>query len=182
MNDNFFIYVSDIITHFNEYDLAERDKKLFEQRSNSKEFLLSRSMKLRMKKQGEFCISHKKYLQNGMHYIAVVGVGNKKFGLDLEVLQQRNFNNVVDFCFNDYEKKIFNLCDSNDKKTIVFYQIYTIKEAIIKACDLDFSYLSKVGLYIYKNKVVAKNHIGEHLIFRSYLLCGKFVVSLCFKE
>ncbi|MBO7369782.1 MAG: hypothetical protein J6U11_01870, partial [Campylobacter sp.] len=62
------------------------------------------------------------------------------------------------------------------------YQIYTIKEAIIKLENLAFSDLAKVGLTQTKNKIEAKNHKGKFISFKTYLLYNRFLISVCFKE
>ena len=142
----FEIYISDKIFKFDKSKLDKKDKKLYKSRKNSADFLLSRSIKSRIKKRGKFCISHKKFdenllnlsdlntalnLQNSpnlvinkanlSNHIAAVGFSNKKFGLDLEILAERDFDGVIDFCFNEFEKNLMQICDKSEK-TILFYQ------------------------------------------------------------
>ncbi|MDA3062910.1 MULTISPECIES: 4'-phosphopantetheinyl transferase superfamily protein [unclassified Campylobacter] len=177
----FEIYISDKIFKFDKSKLDKKDKKLYKSRKNSADFLLSRSIRSRTKKRGKFCISHKKIgdnLQNS--HIATVGFSNKKFGLDLEILADRDFDGVIDFCFNEFEKKLMQICDKSEK-IILFYQIYTIKEAIIKLENLAFSDLARVGLTGNKNEIKAKNHKGKFIRFKTYLLYNQFLISICFK-
>ena len=178
----FEIYISDKIFKFDKSKLDKKDKKLYKSRKNSADFLLSRSIKSRIKKRGKFCISHKKFDENLQNFhIATVGFSNKKFGLDLEILAERDFDGVIDFCFNEFEKNLMQICDKSEK-TILFYQIYTIKEAIIKLENLAFSDLARVGLSINKNEIKAKNHKGKFINFKTYLLYNRFLISVCFKE
>lgn len=60
----FEIYISDKIFKFDKSKLDKKDKKLYKSRKNSADFLLSRSIKSRIKKRGKFCISHKKFDEN----------------------------------------------------------------------------------------------------------------------
>ncbi|MBQ7270947.1 MAG: hypothetical protein IJR18_04605, partial [Campylobacter sp.] len=60
----FEIYISDKIFKFDKSKLSKKDKKLYKFRKNSADFLLSRSIKSRIKKRGNFCISHKKFDEN----------------------------------------------------------------------------------------------------------------------
>ena len=202
----FEIHISDKIFKFDKSKLDKKDKKLYKSRKNSADFLLSRSIKSRIKKRGKFCISHKKFdenllnlsdlntalnLQNSpnlvtnkanlSNHIAAVGFSNKKFGLDLEILAERDFDGVIDFCFNKFEKNLMQICDKSEK-TILFYQIYTIKEAIIKLENLAFSDLARVGLSTNQNEIKAKNHKGKFINFKTYLLYNRFLISVCFKE
>ena len=200
------IYLSDKLTPFKSSKLSKKDKKLYKSRKNSADFLLSRSIKSRIKKRGKFCISHKKFdenllnlsdlntalnLQNSpnlatnkanlSNHIAAVGFSNKKFGLDLEILAERDFDGVIDFCFNEFEKNLMQICDKSEK-IILFYQIYTIKEAIIKLENLAFSDLARVGLSTNQNEIKAKNHKEKFINFKTYLLYNRFLISVCFKE
>ena len=176
----FEIYISDEISKFSKSTLSKKDKKLYQIRKNLPEFLLSRSIKSRIKKRGKFCISHKKFGTDLQERIAAVGVSNKKFGLDLEILQKRDYKSVIEFCFNEFEKNLMQIC-APQEKMILFYQIYTIKEAIIKLENLAFSDLARVGLAQNKNQIAAKNHKGKFIRFKTYLLYNKFLISVCFK-
>lgn len=168
-----YIYFSDEIKPFCRRKLSKKDKALFKARASKPEFLLSRSLLARAGKRGRVCVSHKKF---GGGALAAVGISNLKFGLDLETLKERDFSAVVDFCFNDYEKSLFSVCESA-QKTLLFYQIYTLKEAIIKARNLDFAALGKVGL----SESGARDERGRLMRFKTYLLYDKFVISVCFK-
>ncbi|MDA3055918.1 MULTISPECIES: 4'-phosphopantetheinyl transferase superfamily protein [unclassified Campylobacter] len=178
----FEIHISDKIFKFDKSKLDKKDKKSYKSRKNSADFLLSRSIKSRIKKRGKFCISHKKFDRNLQNFhIAAVGFSNKKFGIDLEILAERDFDSVIDFCFNEFEKNLMQICDKSEK-TILFYQIYTIKEAIIKLENLAFSDLARVGLSTNQNEIKAKNHKGKFINFKTYLLYNRFLISVCFKE
>ena len=93
----FEIYISDKTHKFNKSKLNKKDKKLYQIRKSLPKFLLSRSIKSRIKKRGKFCISHKKFGTDLQKHVAAVGVSNKKFGLDLEILQKRDYKSVIEF-------------------------------------------------------------------------------------
>ena len=131
-----YIYFGDEIKPFGRRKLSKKDKALFKARAGRVEFLLSRSLLARARRRGRVCVSHKKF---DLGAVAAVGISNLKFGLDLEELKERDFAAVIDFCFNDYEKFLFGVCEAS-QKTLLFYQIYTIKEAIIKARNLDLRF------------------------------------------
>ena len=122
--------------------LSRRDKKLARARGHLREFRVSRALKARFKKRGKFCISHKS--AEGKTIVAVA-LARQKFGLDLEILKPRNFGAASEFCFNAFEREFLEAADESEK-TLVFYKIYTIKEALIKARSLGFYALARVGL------------------------------------
>ena len=121
--------------------LSRRDKKLVRVRGHLREFRVSRALKARFKKRGKFCISHKS--AEGKTIVAVA-LARQKFGLDLEILKPRNFAAASEFCFNDFERELLAAADESEK-ALVFYKIYTIKEALIKARSLGFYALARAA-------------------------------------
>ena len=106
----------------------------------------------------------------------------QKFGLDLEILKPRNFAAASEFCFNDFERELLAAADESEK-TLVFYKIYTIKEALIKARYLGFYALARVGLARGADgEVLALDERGRAWSHKSYILEGEILISLVFRE
>lgn len=159
--------------------LSRRDKKLARARAHLREFRISRALKARFKKRGKFCISHKS--ADGKTIVAV-GFARQKFGLDLEILKPRNFAAASEFCFNDFERELLAAADESEK-ALVFYKIYTIKEALIKARSLGFYALARVGLARGADgEVLALDERGKAWSHKSYILEGEILISLVFRE
>ena len=159
--------------------LSRRDKKLARARAHLREFRVSRVLKARFKKRGEFCISHKS--ADGKTIVAVA-LARQKFGLDLEILKPRNFAAASEFCFNAFERELLAAADESEK-TLVFYKIYTIKEALIKARSLGFYALARVGLARgAEGEALALDERGRAWSHKSYILEGEILISLVFRE
>ena len=159
--------------------LSRRDKKLARARAHLREFRVSRALKARFKKRGKFCISHKS--AEGKTIVAV-GFARQKFGLDLEILKPRNFAAASEFCFNAFERELLAAADESEK-TLVFYKIYTIKEALIKARSLGFYALARVGLARGAGgEALALDERGRAWSYKSYILEGEILISLVFRE
>lgn len=170
---------------FNKKMLNKKDRNLIKKFPNKLKqngFILSRLAKFDFRKRGKFSISHKDDL-------ALVGLSkDKDFGLDLEILKDRNFKSVMEFCFNEDEK---NLVLNSQNKKIKFYEIFTAKEAIIKAQGLKFSDLSNVGYNKTKNKFLGKYeksyNVYHEIFMEKYIFCicfkgKKDIINLAFKE
>nr|WP_315004730.1 4'-phosphopantetheinyl transferase superfamily protein [uncultured Campylobacter sp.] len=159
--------------------LSKRDKKLARARAHLREFRVSRALKARFKKRGKFCISHKSAYGKT---IVAVGFARQKFGLDLEILKPRNFAAASEFCFNAFERELLAAADESEK-ALVFYKIYTIKEALIKARSLGFYALDRVGLARGAGgEALALDERGRAWPYKSYILEGEILISLVFGE
>nr|WP_314792373.1 4'-phosphopantetheinyl transferase superfamily protein [uncultured Campylobacter sp.] len=159
--------------------LSRRDKKLARARAHLREFRVSRALKARFKKRGEFCISHKS--AEGKTIVAV-GFARQKFGLDLEILKPRDFAAASEFCFNAFERELLAAADESEK-ALVFYKIYTIKEALIKVRSLGFYALDRVGLARGAGgEALALDERGRAWSHKSYILEGEILISLVFRE
>lgn len=159
--------------------LSRRDKKLARTRGDLREFRVSRALKARFKKRGKFCISHKS--AEGKTIVAVA-LARQKFGLDLEILKPRNFAAASEFCFNAFERELLAAADESEK-ALVFYKIYTIKEALIKARSLGFYALARVGLARGAGgEALALDERGRVWSYKSYILEGEILISLVFRE
>ena len=150
------IYISQrAISNFKLYKKDKRRLRKYRNLKDSSEFVISRGLKWRFKLKDHICISHKKN-------IAAIARFKGKIGIDIEELKSRNFDSVVEFCFNDDERALW---ERSSDKILEFYKIWTAKEAFIKFNGLNFSDL----------KVANYNHISTNLnlnffIFNNYLI------------
>ena len=111
-----------------------------------------------------------------------MGFARQKFGLDLEILKPRNFAAVSEFCFNVFERELLAAADESEK-ALIFYKIYTIKEALIKARSLGFYALARVGLARGADgEALALDERGRAWSYKSYILEGEIFISLVFRE
>ena len=135
-----------------------RRLKRYPNLANSNSFKLSRCLKFKAKKRGKICLSHKEN-------IAVLAISKEKVGVDVEELKQRNFDGAIKFCFNKKESEIY--ANAKDKMQ-KFYEIYTAKEAVIKAKNLAFSDLGSVSFDEMRTKHIIINNL--------------FIICLAFKH
>lgn len=162
------------LKYYSKKNLQKKDKSRLKKSPHialKDSFKISRVLKAGFKKRGHFSISHKDDL-------CMVGFSKKKgFGVDLESLHVRDFHKVVEFCFNDDERELYT--QSRDK-ILTFYKIYTAKESIIKANDLDFSYLYKVGYDLQKKAFLD----DKKEVFNTFFafLQKKYIFCVSFKE
>lgn len=152
------IFIGNEISNFKLY---KNDKK---RRKKSKGFLASRSLKFRYKLKDKISISHK-------DDFAVIARAKFRLGVDMERLKERNFEAVMEFCFNEDEK---NLVRNSRDKILEFYKIFTFKEAYIKYKNLGFWALKLVNFNEIKDKISI-----IFIKFDDFLIC---VVSRKFYE
>ena len=141
--------------------LSRKDRKKLKKYpnlANSNSFKLSRYLKFKAKKRGKICLSHKEN-------IAVLAISKEKVGVDVEELKQRNFDGAIKFCFNKKESEIYAKAKDKMQK---FYEIYTAKEAVIKAKNLAFSDLGSVSFDEMRTKHIIINNL--------------FIICLAFKH
>lgn len=122
----------------NGFKFYKNDKKRLKKYPNlrhSRAFILSRSLKWHYKLKDHICISHK-------DSVAIIARSKWRVGVDIEKIKERNFNAVMKFCFNENE---INLVQNADDKILMFYKIWTAKEACIKYLDLNFSDIKSVN-------------------------------------
>jgi len=129
MPDKFQIYISSSPAGFMRDKLSFRDKKRlykFPNLAQNPDFIHSRAIIIKNRlTRKKYCISHK----DG---VAVILRAKGKFGIDIEALRIRKFERLAELCFNQTEREILS---NSDNKMLCFYQIYTLKEAIIKASN-----------------------------------------------
>ena len=142
-------------------DRKDRMKlKKYPNLANQNSFKLSRCLKFRAKKRGKICFSHKEN-------IAVLAISKEKVGVDVEELKERNFDGVIKFCFNKKESEIYANANAKDKMQ-KFYEIYTAKEAVIKAKNLAFSDLASAKF--------------DEMERRYLIINNLFIICLAFKH
>ena len=148
---------------FKMLDKKERRKlKKYPNLANSNSFKLSRYLKFKAKKRGKICLSHKEN-------IAVLAISKEKVGVDVEELKERNFDGVIKFCFNKKESEIYANANANAKDKIQkFYEIYTAKEAVIKAKNLAFSDIASAKF--------------DEMERRYLIINNLFIICLAFKH
>ncbi|MFT2091852.1 4'-phosphopantetheinyl transferase family protein [Paraglaciecola sp. 2405UD69-4] len=100
-------------------------------------------------------ISHSKNI------VAVaISVVEQKIGLDVEFIKDRNYSELINHFCSEPEKRLFK--DSEDKRN-TFYQLWTAKEAYIKAYQLTLIDITKIdlpSLYDKENQW----HIQKHFL------------------
>ena len=97
-------------------------------------------------------------------------------------MKPRNFAAASQFCFNAFERELLAAADESEK-ALVFYKIYTIKEALIKARSLGFYALARVGLARGADgEALALDERGRVWSHTSYILEGEILISLVFRE
>ncbi|WP_148815240.1 4'-phosphopantetheinyl transferase family protein, partial [Campylobacter concisus] len=155
-----YLFVGFEAEKFNLKMLDRKDRrklKKYPNLANQNSFKLSRYLKFKAKKRGKICLSHKEN-------IAVLAISKEKVGVDAEELKERNFGGVIKFCFSKKESEIYvNAKDKMQK----FYEIYTAKEAVIKAKNLAFSDLASVGFDQMQRRYIIINNL--------------FIICLAFK-
>lgn len=174
----FVDFISDMKINLSKKNLSKLDKIKIKKHPNlfaNKSFICSRFLKHK----------HKDFLKNSSlshkSNAAILAFSKKvKVGVDMETLTKRNYDNIMQFCFNDLEKKLIFKANQS-KKMELFYQIFTLKEAILKASNLGFHKISSVGLKELNSKIIATNDKYEKFNFVSFLY-QNFVVSVAFKK
>lgn len=135
------------------------DKKRLRKSVNLKNnisFASSRVFLNRLRLKDHICISHKQKA-------CVIGYLKQKFGVDLELLQKRDFEAIKSLCFSEKERAY-----ADDM--LKFYQIYTIKEALLKAKNLGFDMIGRVCAFS-----------EQRFKFKSFVIDDEFIISIAFK-
>lgn len=117
-------------------------------------FWLSRTLKSKFKLKDKICISHKPNF-------ALIARYKRKIGVDVEELIQRDFNAVMEFCFDEKERA---MVTNADDAMLEFYKIFTAKEAYVKLKNLDFGSLSVKFYEIFDKMDLSFIKFGEFLI------------------
>ncbi|CZE47462.1 4'-phosphopantetheinyl transferase family protein [Campylobacter geochelonis] len=168
-NDIYICFSDGEDVKFSKKILSKKDKRKLKCSPNLKtnsSFITSRFLKNKAKK-AKFSLSHKEKF-------AVVAFGKvRKLGVDMEILHKRDIDGVMDFCFNEFECE---LVKKADEKLQIFYQIYTLKEAVLKAKKLGFEFLGRVGL----SKDGLLDEKGRKMFYKSYMI-DKFIISIAFR-
>lgn len=120
----------------------------------------------------QYCLSHK-------HDHSLIALAPEKPGVDLEALALRDYTGLMSHIGNPAEQQL--LHDSpNPQRT--FYQIWTLKEALIKAENLRFpTDMKRVGLTAQNqlrttqtdNYLYLTLQLSDHFIASAVFPCGK---------
>lgn len=144
---------------FSKKSLRRKDKRRLRQHKslqNNISFKSSRALIKHLKLKNNISLSHK---QNACAILK----GRGRFGVDLEVLKDRDFIRLKGVCFNPDESRFAD-------NLIRFYQIFTAKEALIKSKNLDFSHIGKID-------VLGQNGYS----IKSFIIDNEFMICVVFK-
>lgn len=104
---------------------------------------------------------------------ALIGINQGKIGVDLEQIITRNWRKIINKIANDHEKEIIN---NHPNPLLFFYQIWTIKEAIIKLEQLSFyPNITKIGFKDYLNNYLLTNQNNNYRFI--ILMINNFIIS-----
>ncbi len=94
--------------------------------------------------------------------IAAILYAQKAVGVDIECIRERDFTAHLELCCSAYERELI----AQSKNPLVeFYRIWTLKEAVLKLCGLDLSFVRNVcltqkGIFV-KGKAVKEVKFGH---------------------
>ena len=111
--------------------------------------------------------------------IAVCLVSDTECGVDCEGVRPYR-PNVVRRAFSDNEKLLIENVP-NTERDLLFFRLWTLKEAYVKAIGIGISYpLNTVEFSFTGDKIISS--VKDHY-FRQYILRdGRFIVSVCEKK
>lgn len=85
-----------------------------------------------------FNISH-----TGNYIIAIVRLGYDSVGIDMEIVQYKDRDKIINRFF---QKEEIDFINSSNDKNLGFYKVWTKKEAFIKKNALNMTYISKINI------------------------------------
>lgn len=148
MNKLYF-YTPAIKQFFNKKQLSYKDLKKYtllknhsvsKQQKNTIDFMASRSVLGFLRTRKPITLSHKE----GYSFL---GYGKNKIGIDLELLIDRDFDSLIHHIANPFEKNLFqNPKLTPYQKKLLFYELFTLKEAMIKLNNLGLKDLLSIGI------------------------------------
>lgn len=109
--------------------------------------------------------------------IAACIVSDAECGIDCEPIREYR-PNVVKRAFSDSEKSMI-LSAPENQRNMLFFQLWTLKEAYIKAVGMGLSYPMSDIEFSFENGEILSNAIDYR--FRQYILKNKYIVSICKK-
>lgn len=111
--------------------------------------------------------------------IAACILSKAECGIDAEAVRKYR-PNVVKRAFSDAEKLLLEGADESERD-LLFFRIWTLKEAYVKALGIGISYpLNTISFSFSSGRIIT--NISD-CKFRQYILKnGKFVVSVCEKQ
>lgn len=119
-----------------------------------------------------------KYNMSHADGIAVCLLSDRECGVDCEGVRPYR-PNVVKRSFSDSEKQLIENA-SEDERNLLFFRLWTLKEAYVKAIGIGISYpMNTVEFSFSDNKITSS---VKDYKFKQYILKdGKFIVSVCEK-
>ena len=110
--------------------------------------------------------------------LAVCGFSEKRIGVDLECIDDRDNRPVIKRFFKSEQDYIL-----EDENGIAerFFRVWTMKECFLKCIGVGLSGLDELPELI-PAKALVIEHRGERYSFRQELYKGKYVISICEKE
>ncbi len=107
--------------------------------------------------------------------IAACVVGERECGIDCERVRPYR-PNVVKRVFSEREQEFFGETPES-QRNMLFFRLWTLKEAYIKAIGMGLSFPMNQAEFIPDDSGFAANI--PDFKFRQYIIRGKFVVSVC---
>lgn len=120
-----------------------------------------------------------KYNLSHANGIAVCLISDTECGVDCEGVRPYR-PNVVKRAFSENEKILIENA-SESERDLLFFRLWTLKEAYVKAIGIGISYpLNTVEFSFDGNRIISS--VKDHT-FRQYILKdGKFIVAVCTKK
>lgn len=120
-----------------------------------------------------------KYNLSHANGIAVCLVSDTECGIDCEGVRPYR-PNVVKRAFSENEKMLIENASENERD-LLFFRLWTLKEAYVKAIGIGISYpMNTVEFSFDGNKIISS--VKDHT-FKQYILKdGKFIVAICRKN
>lgn len=119
----------------------------------------------------------------GIHYnithadgITACITGKTECGIDAEMVR-RYRPNVIRRAFSDAEKKLMDEA-AEEEKNLLFFRLWTLKEAYVKAIGIGVSYPMSTAEFSFDGDEIIADIEGYS--FKQYILGdGEYVVSIC---
>lgn len=110
--------------------------------------------------------------------IAACIVSERECGIDCERVRPYR-ENVVKRAYSESEKELLS-CTPEAERDLLFFRLWTLKEAYVKAIGTGISYPLNTVEFSFENGSVITNITGYS--FRQYLIRGgEYIVSICEK-
>lgn len=113
------------------------------------------------------------------HYLAIAVCSYGKIGVDIELIKDFDLNNIQNV-FSEDELAYINAAQELDRRLMNFYEIWTRKEAYLKAIGKGFSNpLPKIPIDSQLKKLKDKIKYGKTTFNLSTMEMNEFIMSVC---